>query len=88
MMYSAYRNNLTVIDALIVSGKGATSNLYIKEAMEVGEEEADIAERYGSDRYIRYDVKEASLKSCLTTPGIIFCLTLPIITILSWIYQQ
>lgn len=59
----SFRNNLTVVDALVVSGKGATSNLYIKEATKVMEE------GYNTDTYLRYDVKEASLKPCLISPG-------------------
>lgn len=66
-----FRNNLTVIDMLIVSGKGATSNLYIKEAALASQTEGEVvgvgdqaARRYKTESYIRYDVKESALKSC------------------------
>lgn len=47
-----FSNNLTVVDALIVSGKGATSGIRIKEADESG--------------YLGYEIRESSLKSCST----------------------
>lgn len=57
------RNNLTVVDALIVSGKGASGNLYIKQ---------DVSSKtVGTDLY--YEVKESSLKGCT---GMVLALSL------------
>ena len=79
-----YRNNLTVVDALIVSGKGATSNLYVKEAITVEDDECDEgAEPEEEDvmssgwktkepqHVLHYEIKEGSLKSCIKSgsPG-------------------
>ncbi|XP_067948178.1 transmembrane protein 131-like [Watersipora subatra] len=49
------RNNLTVVDMLIVSGKGATSGLRVKEA-----------DSYG---YLSYEIRESSLQCCSNNEG-------------------
>lgn len=74
-----------MVDALIVSGKGASSNLYVKEAIEVVDEECaeeeDVleeeemtslgAKKKEPELVLHYEIKEGSLKSCLNinSPG-------------------
>lgn len=73
-----------MVDALIVSGKGATSNLYVKEAIELEDDpEQEIEEevtssmtssghkqRKDKQMVLHYEIKESSLRSCLKTSAI------------------
>lgn len=53
-----YRNNLTVVDALIVSGRGASSYLYVREELQFRDEsQANMST-------LKYEIHENSLGSC------------------------